>query len=293
MKIEEWDEYKHFIHAVNDAVTNISSLPSLTKITSHVFNTGGKKLRPLIIMLSCSANGGNYKEAINAGLAIEGIHTASLVHDDILDEGLMRRNQQTLHTLYGPAAAILCGDYLIAKAIEWISVYENKIVWDFGRSGALLSEGEVLDAGIKRGEMTMDQYTECIFKKTAALFEISAKIGARIAVPGDEKKIEKFGRFGYEFGMAYQIVDDLLEDFGVYKDKESGVLSDSLFSIHLRSMDADSAAKETVAVAESYLTRAKEELADIKESPAKEKLFALVDYVNGLMDSVRFAPSES
>jgi len=149
-----------------------------------------------------------------------------------------------------------------------------------------------MDAGIKRGEMTMEQYTECIFKKTASLFEISAMIGARIAIPGDEKKIEKFGRFGYEFGMAYQIVDDLLEDFGVYKDKESGILSDSLFSIYMRSMDADSASKKTIGVAEAHLIRAKEELADIKDSHAKEKLFALIDYVDGLMDSVRFASSE-
>lgn len=293
MRIEEWDEYKHFINAIGEAVSGISELPVLTKITSHVFNTGGKKLRPLVIMLSCSACGGNFKDAVNAGLAIEGIHTASLIHDDILDEGLMRRNQQTLHTLYGPDAAILCGDFLIAKAIEWISVYEKQIVWDFGHSGALLSEGEVLDASIKRGEMTLEEYTDCIYKKTAALFEISAKIGSRIAVPDDEKTIEKFGRFGYEFGMAYQIVDDLLEDFGVYEDKESGVLSDSLFSIYLRSMDADSAAKETVGVAEAYLIRAKDELAGISDSPSKEKLIALVDYVNDLMDSVRFAPAKN
>lgn len=293
MKIEEWDEYKTFINAITEAVSNISELPSLTKITGHVFNASGKKLRPLVITLSCGACGGNYKDAINACLAIEGIHTASLIHDDILDEGMMRRNQQTLHTLYGPAAAILCGDFLIAKAIEWISVYEKQIVWDFGHSGALLSEGEVLDAGIKRGEMTMDEYTECIYKKTAALFEISAKIGSRIALPDDEETIEKFGRFGYEFGMAYQIVDDLLEDFGVYEDKESGVLSDSLFSIYLRSMNADDAAKETVGVAEAYLLRAKDELSGVSDSPSKEKLFALVDYVNDLMDSVRFAPSQS
>ncbi|WNY24118.1 hypothetical protein MmiHf6_14470 [Methanimicrococcus hongohii] len=293
MRIEEWDEYKTFINAINEAVSDISDLPSLTKITSHVFNASGKKLRPLVITLSCGACGGDYKDAINACLAIEGIHTASLVHDDILDEGMMRRNRQTLHTLYGPAAAILCGDFLIAKAIEWISVYEKQIVWDFGHSGALLSEGEVIDAGIKRGEMTLDEYTECIYKKTAALFEISAKIGSRIAVPNDEELIQRFGRFGYEFGMAYQIIDDLLEDFGVYEDKESGVLSDSLFSIYLRSMDADAAAKETVGVAEAYLIRAKEELSGVADSPSKEKLFALVDYVNDLMDSVRFAPSHS
>jgi octaprenyl-diphosphate synthase len=290
MKIEEWDEYKTFIDAIDEAVVDISSLPSLTKITRHVFNASGKKLRPLVITLSCGASGGDYKESINACLAIEGIHTASLVHDDILDEGLMRRNQQTLHTLYGPAAAILCGDFLIAKSIEWISVYEKQIVRDFGHSGALLSEGEILDAGIKRGEMTLDEYIECIYKKTAALFEISAKIGARIAAPNDEEIIQKFGRFGYEFGMAYQIIDDLLEDFGIYEDKESGVLSDSLFSIHLRSMDADAAAKETIGVAEAHLIRAKKELADVADSPSKEKLFVLVDYVNDLMDSVRSAP---
>ena len=287
MKIEEWEEYKHFINAVNESVSGISSLPSLTKITSHVFNTGGKKLRPLVIMLSCSANGGDFKEATNACLAIEGIHTASLVHDDILDDGKMRRNQVTLHEKYGPAAAILCGDFLIAKAIEWISIYDPQVVFDFGRSGALLSEGEILDAGIKRGEMTLEEYKECIYKKTAALFEISAKIGSRIALHDDEETIAAFGRFGYEFGMAYQIVDDLLEDFGLFEDKESGILSDSLFSIHLRSMDSDSAAKETIRDVESYLERAKAELVGVSDSPSKEKLFILVDYVNGLMDSIR------
>jgi len=141
--------------------------------------------------------------------------------------------------------------------------------------------------------MTLEEYTECIYKKTAALFEISAKIGARIAVPNDEELIQKFGRFGYEFGMAYQIVDDLLEDFGVYEDKESNVLSDSLFSIHLRAMDADTAAKETIGTAEAHLHRAKEELADVADSPSKEKLFALVDYVNGLMNCVRSKPPQS
>jgi len=287
MKIEEWEEYTHFINAVNDSVSGISSLPSLTKMTGHVFNTGGKKLRPLIIMLSCSANGGDYKTAVNACLAIEGIHTASLVHDDILDDGKMRRNQVTLHEKYGPAAAILCGDFLIAKAIEWISIYENQVVYDFGHSGALLSEGEVIDAGIKRGEMTLDEYKECIYKKTAALFEISAKIGSRIALHDDEETIAAFGRFGYEFGMAYQIVDDLLEDFGLYKDKESGILSDSLFAIYLRDRDADSAAKATIADAEAYLARAKNELSGVSDSPSKEKLFMLVDYVGNLMDSVR------
>ena len=293
MKIEEWDEYKHFIKSMDTAISNISSSPSLTKVTSYIFNTGGKKLRPLVIMLSCGACGGDFKQSSNACLAIEAIHSASLVHDDILDDGKMRRNQPTIHEKYGKTAAILCGDFLIAKSIEWISVYENQVVWDFGHSGVLLAEGEVIDAGIIRGEMTIDEYLECIYKKTAALFEISAKIGSRIAVHDDEDKSEAFGRFGYEFGMAYQIIDDLLEDFGYYKDKESGILSDSLYSINLRAMSFEAAAKATISAAEAYLKRAKEALDDIPESESKEKLFMLTDYVNALMDHVRKAPIQS
>ncbi|WNY26010.1 polyprenyl synthetase family protein [Methanolapillus millepedarum] len=290
MRIEDWEEYRHFIGAVNEAASSISSSPALTKVTSYIFNAGGKKLRPLTIMLSCGAAGGGYKSATNACLSIEAIHTASLAHDDILDDGKMRRNQQTIHEKYGITAAILCGDFLIAKAIEWISVYDHPVVWDFGHSGVLLAEGEIIDASIKRGEMTADEYLECIYKKTAALFEISAKIGARIAQPNDEKQINAFGTYGYEFGMAYQIIDDLLEDFGLYKDKESGILSDSLFSIHLRSMPYADAAKKTILEAEAYLSRAKEALSGISDSPSKEKLFALADYVNSLMDKVRKAP---
>ena len=292
MKIEEWDEYKHFISTINESLNDISSSPAMKKIAGHVFNAGGKKLRPLVIMLSCGANGGDYKDATRACLAIEGIHTASLVHDDILDEGTMRRNQQTVHEKYGNMAAILCGDFLIAKAIEWMSGYDSRIIWDFGHSGVLLAEGEVIDAGIKRGEMTIEEYMDCIYKKTAALFEISAKIGARVARADDEEAVAKFGRFGYEFGMAYQIIDDLLEDFGFYKDKESGVLSDSLYSIYLRSMSFEAAAKETISVAESYLNRAKAELDSVPASDAKDKLIDLTDYIDSLMDSVRNAPAQ-
>jgi len=287
MKIEEWDEYKHFISAMGEAVSNISSSPGLTKVTSYIFNTGGKKLRPLVIMLSCGACGGDFKQSSSACLAVEAIHSASLVHDDILDDGKMRRNKPTIHEKYGKTAAILCGDFLIAKSIEWISIYENQVIWDFGHSGVLLAEGEVIDAGITRGEMTIEEYLECIFKKTAALFEASAKIGSRIAIHDDEDKVEAFGRFGYEFGMAYQIVDDLLEDFGYYKDKESDILSDSLYSINLRSMSFEEAAKASISAAEAYLKRAKESLDDVPASPSKEKLFMLTDYVNSLMDHVR------
>ena len=287
MKIEDWDEYKHFISAMDKAISNISSSPSLTKVTGYIFNKSGKKLRPLVIMLACGACGSDFKNATNACLAVEAIHSASLVHDDILDDGKMRRNLPTIHEKYGKTAAILCGDFLIAKSIEWISIYENQVIWDFGHSGVLLAEGEVIDAGIKRGEMTNEEYLECIYKKTAALFEISARIGSRIAVHDNEEKIEAFGRFGYEFGMAYQIIDDLLEDFGYYKDKESGILSDSLYSINLRSMNFEDAAKSTISVAEAYLKRAKEALDGISASSSKEKLFMLTDFVDALMDHVR------
>ncbi|WNY27494.1 polyprenyl synthetase family protein [Methanolapillus ohkumae] len=290
MKIEEWDEYKHFINAITESLASISSSPALTKVTGYIFNTGGKKLRPLVIMLSCGAAGGDFKSTTNACLAVEAIHTASLAHDDILDAGTMRRNQPTIHEKYGLTAAILCGDFLIAKSIEWISIYNPQVVFDFGHSGVLLSEGEIIDASIKRGEMKAEEYLECIYKKTAALFEISAKIGSRIAHSNDEDAIEAFGTYGYEFGMAYQIVDDLLEDFGLYKDKESGVLSDSLFSIHLRTMPFAEAAKKTILEAEAYLNRAKEAIAGVSESPSKEKMFALADYVNSLMDKIRNAP---
>lgn len=287
MKIEEWDEYKYFLSSIEETVAHISDSPVLQKVTAYIFNTNGKKLRPLVIMLSCGASGGDFKDAVNASLAVEAIHTASLVHDDILDEGAMRRNQPSVHEKFGQMAAILCGDFLISNSIELISVYESKVVKEFGHSGVLLCEGEVIDAGVARGEMTAEQYLECIYKKTAALFEISARIGARIGAPGNEDVIEAFGKFGHDLGMAYQIVDDLLEDFGLYKDKESGILSDSLYSIRLRTMPSNEAAAETIRSAETYITSAKEALSGIPASPSLEKLMFLADYISKLMDHVR------
>ncbi|MBO4302134.1 polyprenyl synthetase family protein [Methanosarcinaceae archaeon] len=287
MKIEEWEEYRYFLSSIEDTVEHISESPVLRKVTGYIFNTTGKKLRPLVIMLSCGAAGGDFRDAVKASLAVEAIHTASLVHDDILDESDMRRSQKSVHAKFGETAAILCGDFLISNSIELISGYGAAVIKDFGHSGVLLCEGEAIDAGIKRGEMTTDQYLLCIYKKTAALFEISARIGSRVGAPDREDLVDAFGTFGRNLGMAYQIVDDLLEDFGLYKDKESGILSDSLYSITLRSMPEKEAAALTVQTAEKYLADAKEALSGIPASDSLEKLLFLADYISGLMDHVR------
>lgn len=287
MNIEEWDEYKDFIKAIEEKNATISENPVLKSVATYIFNTSGKKLRPLIIMLSAKACSGDHKRAIDASLAVEAIHTASLVHDDILDEGTTRRNMPSVHEKYNVMAAILCGDFLISKSIQWISSYGEKVVWDFGRSGYLLCEGEVMDSMIERGQMSVEQYTECIYKKTAALFEISARIGSRIGAGDNKKVVDAFGLYGKELGMAYQITDDLLEEFDIYEDKESGILSDSLFSIYARTMSKSEAAKKTVKIVEGHLLEAKKALDCVKNSDAKDKLLYLTDYVNTLLDNIR------
>lgn len=287
MKMEEWEEYKYFIDAVEEKAATISEDPVLKSVASYIFNTKGKKLRPLVIMLSCGACGGDFRSVVDASLAVEAIHTASLVHDDILDDGSMRRDLPSVHEKFGVMAAILCGDFLISNSIKWISPYGQKVIYDFGHSGHLLCEGEVMDSSIERGKMTVNQYMECIYKKTAALFEISARIGARVGSSDDESLVSVFGKFGREFGMAYQVVDDLLEDFGIYKDKESGILSDSLFSIYSRTKNRKDAAKNTLCVAEKHLSLSKDALKDVKSSASKTKLLYLVDSMYALLDHVR------
>jgi geranylgeranyl diphosphate synthase type I len=184
----------------------------------------GKRLRPLLCLLSCEANGGDWQQALPAAAAIELIHNFSLIHDDIEDNSLQRRHRPTLWSLWGQAQAINVGDGLFAisrlalQRLTQRGVSPNKTVRAFrliDETCLVLTEGQFMDLAFEAEDsVTVEMYLEMIGKKTAALMACATQMGALLATD-DEAVIETYRTFGYQLGLVFQIVDDILGIWGV------------------------------------------------------------------------------
>jgi geranylgeranyl pyrophosphate synthase len=180
--------------------------------------SGGKRLRPILAMLACAAAGGEERDALDPAVAVELLHTASLVHDDIMDGSDLRRGQPTLHTLHGIPGGILAGDTLVALAFRLLSnctlPNRNAILAEFAAGYVHLCEGQSDDIALSGGDpLNADAHREMVRKKTAELVGSSLAMGAMAATRRRET-IESLRRFGIELGIAYQANDDLLEVTG-------------------------------------------------------------------------------
>ncbi len=277
MNIEEWEEYRYVESGINNFIAQMNE-SSLKKMVGHVCNTGGKRIRPIILLLSSEICSGSYRQSLDAALAIEMMHSASLIHDDLLDQGLVRRNLPSAPEKFGPSKALLCGDYLIAKCFEFISPYGEKVVRDFGKAGMDMAEGEVLDLRLDKNNFEESNYFECIYKKTASLFAISASIGAYIG-GADEVLAGRFSFFGNCLGTAYQIVDDILEFLEVVEGKESKFTSETLPHVYMKSMSKEEAVQKSIDAVKLRVNAAKETLVTVKACPARDKLFQITDYI--------------
>jgi len=179
---------------------------------------GGKRLRPVICQLACETVGGQAVQALPAALAIEMIHTFSLIHDDLpaIDNDDLRRGRPTCHKVYGEAAAILAGDNLIFEAFRQLAGadYANDVKADllayFAAAGADLIEGEHQDILAEGQTLTQDAILNIYENKTARLFELSLMTGARIAT-ADAGVIAKMRTAGLSIGLAFQAIDDILD----------------------------------------------------------------------------------
>jgi geranylgeranyl diphosphate synthase type I len=184
----------------------------------------GKRLRPLLCLLSCEASGGDWHQAVPAAAAIELIHNFSLIHDDIEDNSLQRRHRPTLWSLWGQPQAINVGDGLFAisrLALQRLlrrGVSTDKVVRAFrliDETCLALTEGQYLDLAFETEDsVTVEMYTEMIGKKTAALMACATEMGAVLATD-DESIIARYRSFGCELGLVFQIVDDILGIWGV------------------------------------------------------------------------------
>ena len=207
--------YRNLINNELNVVANESQPASFYEPVKYLIEGGGKRIRPILVMLACKTVGGDIKNCLDAAIAIELIHNFTLVHDDIMDQDDLRRGRQTVHKKWDEATAILVGDGLVALAFQYLLKTDSKKIKEIGEiftNGILeLCEGQALDKEFEsKFEIDLVQYISMIEKKTALLLMISLEIGAIIGNGSlSERKILR--DFGKELGCAFQIQDDLLD----------------------------------------------------------------------------------
>ena len=211
-------EMNDFVVLFNESLTHGDGL--LEHVLSHIRKRGGKRMRPMLILLSAKNYGEVSEVTQNAALGLELLHTASLVHDDVVDESSERRGQASVNASYDNKVAVLVGDYILSTALLRVALSNNhQIVQQLAELGRTLAAGEILQlSNISNQEISEDVYYQVIDKKTAVLFEACAGLGA-ISVGVKDEEVEKAKKFGHNIGMIFQIRDDI---FDYYDSKEIG-----------------------------------------------------------------------
>ena len=189
-----------------------SNVDLISQMSQYIINSGGKRIRPLLLLLCARAT--NYKGDYHHSMAvvIELIHTATLLHDDVVDSSSTRRGQETANELWGNAPSVLVGDFLYSRAFE-IMVEPNsmQIMKILSKATNQISEGEVLQLlNIKNDKVSQTEYFEVIERKTACLFKAACQI-AGILSESNQNIINALGSFGMHLGNAFQIIDDTLD----------------------------------------------------------------------------------
>lgn len=190
-------------------------VPLIQEIGHYIIQSGGKRLRPLVCLLSARALGYQGTQHIDIAATVEFLHTATLLHDDVVDESGLRRGKPTVNAVWGNSPSVLVGDFLISRSFQMVvNVGNMKILRILSDATNLIAEGEVLQLiNCKNPDTTEEQYMEVIRYKTAKMFEASAQSGAVLANPGDELELA-FARYADHLGSAFQLIDDVLDYTG-------------------------------------------------------------------------------
>ncbi len=178
----------------------------------HLIGGGGKRLRPALVLLSSHLCGADADKAVLAAAAAEMLHTATLIHDDLIDGSLVRRGAETLNARWTPGATVLTGDYVFARAAYLVSLTDNVLLMRrFAETLMVICNGEVRQMfDGRRGEGTRSEYERRIYAKTASLIALSAETGAILAGADDARR-SALRAYGERLGLAFQIVDDILD----------------------------------------------------------------------------------
>ena len=207
-----------FIELFNQSLTYEDGL--LSNVLSHIRQRGGKRMRPILMLLTAKNYGGVSNVTQYSAVGLELLHTASLVHDDVVDESEERRGQASVNATYNNKVAVLVGDYILSTALLKVAQTGNQRIIEYlAELGRTLAAGEILQlSNIQNQEISEEVYYQVIKQKTAALFEACAAIGSMSAGASDEE-VQKARQFGQNLGIMFQIRDDI---FDYYDSKEIG-----------------------------------------------------------------------
>jgi octaprenyl-diphosphate synthase len=189
-----------------------SDVALINQISHYIVSAGGKRIRPMLVLLFARALGFEGPERHELAATVEFIHTATLLHDDVVDESSLRRGRQTANALFGNAASVLVGDFLYSRAFQMmVSVNQMRVLDILADATNVIAEGEVLQLmNMHDPDIAIEDYLRVIRYKTAKLFEASARLGAVLAKASPEVE-EACAAYGRSLGTAFQLIDDLLD----------------------------------------------------------------------------------
>jgi octaprenyl-diphosphate synthase len=291
-----------------------NEIPLISDIVTHIVASGGKRIRPALTLICSQLCGYSGSRHITLAAAVEFIHTATLLHDDVVDESKLRRGLPTSNEVFGNKASVLVGDFVLSQAFQFmVSDGSLKVLKILSEASAIIAKGEVMQL-MTEGELQTDinSYLEVITAKTAILFASACEIGA--VVSGKDQQEEMLRNFGMYIGIAFQLIDDALDyasnettlgktvgdDFRegkvtlpvilAYKDGSAEEKAFWLRTLNELKQEADDlnqaisllnkhqSIRQTIAMAESYCEKARQELNNFSASPARSALFDLVDF---------------
>ena len=189
--------------------------PVLDGINAYIFQRSGKKLRPMLVLLAAKLVGEVNMSTVHAAIAVELLHTASLVHDDVVDDTFERRGDQSVNARWGNKVSILSGDYMLSSALREVARTDSvDVLHAVSFIGMQLADGELLQlTSTQQSKISEAEYFRIIKKKTAFLFSVCAEVGA-ISVKGTETQINHLKKYGEYLGLCFQIKDDIFDYYG-------------------------------------------------------------------------------
>jgi octaprenyl-diphosphate synthase len=291
-----------------------SDIPFINQLIEYILNGGGKRIRPLLVLLTANAFKHPTQKHIDLAAAIELIHTATLLHDDVVDNATLRRGHKTANALWGNEASVLVGDFLYSRAFQLIVKLNHFDILDiFSKATNIIAEGEVLQLlNCHDPNINEALYFEVIARKTAKLFEVATETGAALSTT-EAAHLKAMKYYGHHLGIAYQLIDDAL-DYHALPEKTGKLLGNDLsegkptlpliyalrqgksgeaalireaieqgsiqnLSQIIEIIESTGAIEYTANAAKDHAYKAKKLLADIPDSPYRSALSTLAEFV--------------
>jgi len=267
--LEKYSTYIKKINTVLDSELELYAESEFKEPLKYALD-GGKRIRPIILLLASECVGEIDDNTFAAACAIEFLHTESVIHDDIIDNETLRRQKDPFHIKYGYNTSVLTGDFVLGLILNIASRINNpRVTKNLATTAMMMSEGEVIEGRLEASEdVTFDDYLKVIEYKTATAFETASRLGAIIS-GGSEEEIESLADYGKNIGIAYQIRDDLLD----WQNE------DKLFNLLIKkSLDPRDVFNDMEELFKKYSDRAIYSIRKIKDSQAKDNLENLVRF---------------